>query len=514
MPTIIEIADVFNGKTPSKGEQRNEGLPILKIRDIDENGKFVGIFGSYVDKDFYKKYSRKKLRAGDTIILNAAHSADYVGNKNALVSEDLDGTIATGEWLIVRPKKADSSFINHFLKSPEGRQKIKKEVKGIHLYPKDVERIKIPLPTIVDQIRIATLLSRVEALIATRKDNLRLLDEFLKSTFLEMFGDPVRNERGWELKDLGEIFKIKHGFAFKSQYFTSSGEYVLLTPGNFHEEGGYRDRGDKQKYYAGEIPIEYLLKKNDLLVAMTEQAPGLLGSPIIVPESNRFLHNQRLGLVELKIKQTSRKFLFYLFNTKGIRGKIHLKATGTKVRHTSPTKIEQITIGFPPFKLQEQFATIADKAESLKNLYQQSLIELENLYGALSQKAFKGELDLSRIPLEKVFEGTVLDATFEFADQSPEPDSYAMSDPAAREKILRQLFDAFIAERKGHKFSMEVFWTQAEQKVLEHMEDECPPLGVADYDKAKEWLFELIKSGNIRQLFYEENNYMGLSIKR
>ena len=88
-----------------------------------------------------------------------------------------------------------------------------------------------------------------------------------------------------------------------------------------------------------------------------------------------------------------------------------------------------------------------------------------------------------------------------------------MSDPAAREKLLRQLFDAFIAERKGQTFSMEAFWTQVEQKVLEHMDDEGPPLEVADYDKAKEWLFELIKSGNIHQLFYEENNYMGLSIK-
>ena len=61
---------------------------------------------------------------------------------------------------------------------------------------------------------------------------------------------------------------------------------------------------------------------------------------------------------------------------------------------------------------------------------------------------------------------------------------------------------------------MEDFWTQAEQKVLDHMDDESPPLGVGDYDKAKEWLFELLKSGNVRQLFYEENNYMGLSIKR
>ncbi|MFO7556810.1 MAG: hypothetical protein R6W88_16545 [Desulfobacterales bacterium] len=164
--------------------------------------------------------------------------------------------------------------------------------------------------------------------------------------------------------------------------------------------------------------------------------------------------------------------------------------------------------------VQNQFAIITDKVESLKTLYQNCLNELENLYGVLSQKAFKGKLDLSRIPLETVPEETVSIATPESVDQFPAPDSYAMSDPAAREKLLRQLFDAFIAERKGHTFSMEVFWTEVERKVADHMDDEGPPLGVADYDKAKEWLFELIKSGNIRQLFYAENNHMGLSIKR
>jgi type I restriction enzyme S subunit len=478
-----------------------KNLPISKLLEFG-----YPVYGANGIIGYYNEYNHEKstlaitCRGATCGSIHLTKPKSYI-TSNAMALDDLDESVCNIKYIALYLKYRGLNDVISGSAQPQ-------------ITRTNLERVKVPLPPLNDQIRIATLFSRVEALITTRKNNMRLLDEFLKSTFLEMFGDPVRNERGWELKDLGEIFKIKHGFAFKSQYFTSSGEYVLLTPGNFHEEGGYRDRGDKQKYYAGEIPIEYLLIKNDLLVAMTEQAPGLLGSPIIVPESNRFLHNQRLGLIELKIKQTSRKFLFYLFNTKGIRGKIHLKATGTKVRHTSPTKIEQITIGFPPFKLQEQFATITDKAESLKNLYQQSLSELENLYGALSQKAFKGKLDLSRIPLEKVPEETVSDKTPEVVDQAPKPDSSPMSDPTAREKLLRQLFDAFIAERKGGSFSLEDFWTQAEQKVLAHMDDESHPLGVGDYDKAKEWLFELLKSGHVRQHFYEVNNYMGLSIKR
>ncbi|MCG8553557.1 MAG: restriction endonuclease subunit S, partial [Desulfobacterales bacterium] len=107
----------------------------------------------------------------------------------------------------------------------------------------DVYKIKIPLPPLNDQIRIAHLLGKVEALITRRKHHLLQLDELLKSVFLEMFGDPVRNEKEWHECALGTRIKIKHGFAFKSEFFSEYGPFVLLTPGNFFEEGGFRNRG-------------------------------------------------------------------------------------------------------------------------------------------------------------------------------------------------------------------------------------------------------------------------------
>ena len=72
---------------------------------------------------------------------------------------------------------------------------------------------------------------------------------------------------GWEKTDLNHLINIKHGFAFKSEYFRETGEYILLTPGSFYEKGGFKDQKDKTKYYIGEIPDSYLLSKNDLLVA-------------------------------------------------------------------------------------------------------------------------------------------------------------------------------------------------------------------------------------------------------
>lgn len=98
------------------------------------------------------------------------------------------------------------------------------------------------------------------------------------------------NRIKWLDKQLGEFFRIKHGYAFKSLYFASSGQYIVLTPGNFYDEGGFKNKGDKEKYYVGKVPSGFVLKKGDLIVAMTEQAEGLLGSSAIVPKNNLYLH--------------------------------------------------------------------------------------------------------------------------------------------------------------------------------------------------------------------------------
>ena len=152
----------------------------------------------------------------------------------------------------------------------------------------------------------------------------------------------------WHEITLGDAIRVKHGFAFKSQYFWDTGEYVVLTPGNFNEEGGFRLRPGKDRFYHGGIPEEYVLQQGDVIVAMTEQGPGLLGSSAVVPEGGRYLHNQRLGLVQTTNKDLLDKdFLYYLFNTRRVRGQISGSASGTKVRHTAPERIYQVKAVVP-----------------------------------------------------------------------------------------------------------------------------------------------------------------------
>ncbi len=155
---------------------------------------------------------------------------------------------------------------------------------------------------------------------------------------------------------LGKCLTIKHGWAFKGEFFADSGEQSILTPGNFYEAGGFKYNDERERYYTGEYPPEYLCKKGDLIVAMTEQAAGLLGSTAIVPKDNRYLHNQRIGLVTCDEKQITKMFAYYLFMTKSVREQISRTSSGTKVKHTSPEKIYDVEVSLPDIPTQKKIA--------------------------------------------------------------------------------------------------------------------------------------------------------------
>ena len=170
----------------------------------------------------------------------------------------------------------------------------------------------------------------------------------------------------WNEIALGDTIRVKHGFAFKSQHFSDNGEYIVLTPGNFYEEGGFRARPGKDRFYTGDIPEGYVLEEGDLIVAMTEQGPGLLGSSALIPESGKYLHNQRLGLIQEQSGLINKKYLYYLFNTKAVRGQISGSATGTKVRHTAPERIYRVKVTIPAdISEQKQIASILSAYDDL-----------------------------------------------------------------------------------------------------------------------------------------------------
>ena len=188
---------------------------------------------------------------------------------------------------------------------------------------------------------------------------------------------------------LGNLVDVKHGYAFLGEHFGRAGSHIVLTPGNFFDEGGFKKKGDREKWYTGPIPKDYVLKEGDLIVAMTEQAEGLLGSSAIVPHGGLYLHNQRLGLVRLLDEsKTDRRFVYYLFNSKPVRQQIRASASGVKIRHTAPSRIADVRVSVPALRQQQRIASILSAYDELIENNQRRIQILETMARALYREWF------------------------------------------------------------------------------------------------------------------------------
>lgn len=256
--------------------------------------------------------------------------------------------------------------------------------------------ITVPVPALDEQRRLAVILDSAFEGIAEVDANDRKCLANARAVFDSAREEALAPRDGWRTGPLGELCSIKHGYAFKGEFFSDAGEFVLLTPGSFHERGGYRERGEKTKYYIGEIPAGFVLNEGDMLTAMTEQAAGLLGSPLLVPESGKFLHNQRLGLfVPTPGRPWVAKFFFHTMNLARVRKEIHDGGTGAKVRHTSPGRIQAVRVSYPASEKEQQVVAdhldeIAFESERLENIYEQKLAALDELKKSLLHHAFTG----------------------------------------------------------------------------------------------------------------------------
>ncbi len=193
----------------------------------------------------------------------------------------------------------------------------------------------------------------------------------------------------WQEVALGDCFTIKHGWAFKSQYFGDGGEHIVLTPGNFYEPGGFRSRPGKDRFYTIEPPDDFVLRPGDLVIAMTEQGEGLLGSSALIPEDGSYLHNQRIGLIEnLDEHKLTKGFLYRLFNTPQVRGEIRATASGTKVRHTAPKRIYRIKVAIPRVFIQRKIADILSAYDDLIENNRRRIALLEEAARLLYRKWF------------------------------------------------------------------------------------------------------------------------------
>lgn len=394
---LSDLAQLESGHTPSRKHPEYWGgdVPWIGISDARANdGKRIE---DTVEKtnDLGLANSSARLLPANTVCLSRTASVGYVVvmGRPMATSQDFVNWICS--------ERLDHNFLKYlFIVEDEGLLRFASGSVHQTIYFPEVKAFHICHPPLAEQQRIVGMLDEAfagltvaQANAAKNLHNARALFESHLQAVFSQRGD------GWVEKRFSELCDIKHGYAFEGEFFSNQGDYVLLTPGNFYESGGYRDRGEKQKqkYYTGPVPNGFLLKKGDMLVAMTEQAAGLLGSPIIVPGSEKFLHNQRLGLVIAKAGVPwLNEFFFHVFNLDAVRQAIHDSASGTKVRHTSPKKIGGIPVWFPPVAEQKrivaQLDTLSSETQRLTRIYERKQAALAALKKSLLHQAFNGDL--------------------------------------------------------------------------------------------------------------------------
>ncbi len=188
---------------------------------------------------------------------------------------------------------------------------------------------------------------------------------------------------GWKPIPLHTILNVKHGFAFKGENFTETDNgNILLTPGNIKIGGGVKL--DKVRFCGGNLPPAYIFNSGELMVTMTDlsKESDTLGYPALIPKLGNYklLHNQRLGKVELKPKFFFTEFIYQLLCSVEYRNEIVGGATGTTVKHTSPTKIMDFKFSCSSnHTIYENFCRVSAPVNMLKETLAVEVIQLKRI---------------------------------------------------------------------------------------------------------------------------------------
>jgi type I restriction enzyme S subunit len=199
---------------------------------------------------------------------------------------------------------------------------------------------------------------------------------------------------GWMPRSLGDLVSIKHGWPFKSELFATelTGHPVVVSVGNFRYSGGFRFGETLTKEYRGNYPAEYELSPGDILLIMTCQTAGgeILGIPARVPDDGRlYLHNQRLGKVLVRDAQNvDSDYLYWLFHWQKFNRELVGSASGTKILHTAPSRIEAFRFCAPPISEQRAIAHILCALDNKIELNRRMNETLETMAQALFKSWF------------------------------------------------------------------------------------------------------------------------------
>jgi type I restriction enzyme S subunit len=509
---LSDILNISMGKTPARKERKywGKGHKWVSIRDLSQ--KVITETKEEIT-DLALKKSGIKLVSKGTLLF----SFKLTIGKMAFAGTNLYTNEAIAAFVIKDPKKVDSNYLYYALKSVNlvGSNQA---AMGKTLNSKSLAAIQIPLPdNINDQKRIAHLLGKVERVINQRKQNIQQFDDLLKSVFLDMFGDPVKNEKGWDVLPCDKIvINIQSGTSYggEDKGFLEEDELGVLKISAVTK--GYLDEREFKAVKKSAIKKKLrFIQKGDLLFSRANTVELVAASCVVYEDSETLFLPDKLWALTLADGIHIQYFNFLLKNER-FRNKVKNLASGghDSMLNISMKKFLTLDVPNPDEKLQNKFASIVEKVESTKYLYKQSLIDFENLYGALSQKAFKGKLELSKVPLPDESDKTSyyistvdLENMTENNTENPiigfsQFDAASLKDNDLRKLQMSKWFREWLEQCPSNSnLNINHYWQCIEFTTQDYLDDNDDPLkiGLIDYDHIKDEVFDAIRRGEIEQ---------------
>jgi type I restriction enzyme S subunit len=377
---LADIGEIISGSTPSRANPDfwNGDIPWVSPYEINRlKSKYLTDTQEKITEAGFRSCSTKMLPKGSIIFSTRAP----IG---LIVIANIDVCTNQGFKSIIPNKGYHPEYVYYALKAHTKQlQSLGTGTTFLELSKKRFEEFKIPVPeSLDDQIRIATLLSRAEGLIEKRRESLRLLDDLVKGVFLEMFGDP---EDSWRKVRFEDEVDIQSGQVDPRKLPYSEMWHV----GGDNIESGTGKLIKLQKANElGLISGKYLFSKGDILYSKIR--PNL--NKVARPEFDGICS---ADMYPLKPKSTElrHEFLMHVLTSQEFLSYAKKHSDRTNIPKINREALNAFVFTIPPPDLQAQFATAVQRIKTLKGKYEASLKGLEDLYGSMSGRAFRGELE-------------------------------------------------------------------------------------------------------------------------
>lgn len=394
-----KIEEVFefirNGASIKQGGGKT-GTPITRIETIWNETIDQNRFGyANILEDDLIKYEKYLLQEGD-ILMSHINSPKHLG-KCALY-QGVPKTLIHGMNLLALRAKKDicvPQYLNYFFNSKFFKIQLSKisnqSVNQASFSAGNLKKLDIPLPPLETQERIAQILDDANALRQKTEKLLEEYDTLAQSIFLDMFGDPVTNPKGFDSKLLSKAGSFKNGLNFSKGEKGYSVKYIGV--GDFKSKVKIDDLNTLSEVQLEKAPNkDYFLKDGDLLFVRSNGNKSLVGRCIAVYPGQDKVTFSGFCIKFSPIDEVKSTYLSFLFKTASMKQKMLGGGRGANIQNVNQQILGRLEIPVPTERLQIEFTEKIALIDKQKEIAKQELAESEDLFNCLRQKAFKGEL--------------------------------------------------------------------------------------------------------------------------